>query len=242
MRLFSISFFSILITLLIIFLTGWGSCDAAANANKAMSAKPSSPAEIIDLPEPDLSGTVSLEESLLQRRSIRNYSERPLKIKEISQLLWAAQGISGENGSRTAPSAGGLYPLEIYLVTGNVEGLLSGVYKYLVDSHNLLRASEGDKREQLAKAALNQLPVKEGAVDIVIAAVYERLTSKYGERGIRYTQIEVGHVAQNICLEATVLDLGVVSVGAFDDNQVKRVLDIPDEETPLYIIPVGRKD
>ena len=147
-----------------------------------------------------------------------------------------------KTGLRTAPSAGGLYPLEIYLVAGKVEGLPPGVYKYVVDSHRLLRISDRDKREQLAMAALNQLPVMEGAADIVIAAVYERSTSKYGERGIRYTQIEVGHVAQNICLEATVLGLGVVTVGAFDDNQVKRVLDIPDEETPLYIIPVGRKE
>jgi SagB-type dehydrogenase family enzyme len=194
---------------------------------------------ILKLPEPQLKSDVSLEESLQNRRSIRQYSNTPLKLEDVSQILWSSQGITSEYGWRTAPSAGGLYPLEVYLIAGSVYNLNSGVYKYISASHSLTLFISKDLREELAGAALDQIPVKIGAIDIVISAVYERTTQKYGERGIRYTHIEAGHAAQNILLQSTALSLGAVPIGAFDDNLVKKLLGMPEDENPLYIIPVG---
>ena len=193
------------------------------------------------LPEPRYDGEVSIEEALLKRRSIRQYTGEPLTPQEVSQLLWAGQGITDPRGYRTAPSAGALYPLEIYVVVGDVENLAEGVYKYEPVEHELVKVLEGDKRTDLATAALGQSSVSDAAIDIVVVAVYERTTVKYGERGIRYVHIEVGHAAQNMCLQATAMDLGIVTVGAFDDQQVKEVLDLPEDEQPLYILPIGRK-
>lgn len=197
-------------------------------------------APVIKLPEPVLEGEVSLEEALLRRRSVREYANLPLSLGEISQLLWAAQGVTSERGGRTAPSAGALYPLEVYLVAGSVENLASGVYKYKPAGQQLIKVKGQDVRSELAGAALEQTCVREAAINIVIAAVYERTTVKYGDRGVRYVYIEAGHSAQNICLQATALELGVVTVGAFYDDKVKTALDMPDNEEPLYIISVGR--
>ena len=202
---------------------------------------PSEQAEVINLPEPQYDSDVSIEQSFLNRRSIRSYTGEPLTLREVSQLLWAAQGITDPRGFRTAPSAGALYPLEVYLVAGDVEDLTSGVYRYEPDSHQLARIIDGDKRAELADAALAQPCVKEGAISIVFAAVYERTTVKYGERGIRYVHMEAGHSGQNLCLQATAMGLGVVTVGAFHDEQVSKLLNLPQDEKPLYIIPVGRK-
>ena len=205
---------------------------------------PTSPAEstkVIELPKPHYDSDVSLEESLLKRRSIRDYSSEPLTLPEVSQLLWAAQGITSPEGFRTAPSAGALYPLEVYVVAGKVENLSPGIYRYKPDKHELIQVRDGDRRSDLTDAALKQSAVMDGAMAIVITAVYERTTAKYGDRGIRYVHIEVGHAAQNLCLQATALGLGAVTIGAFQDEQVAKVLDLPDKEQPLYIIPVGRK-
>lgn len=198
-------------------------------------------ATTLKLPEPRLKSEVSLEETLLHRRSVREYANVPLTIEDISQLLWAAQGITTEWGGRTAPSAGALYPLEVYLVVGNVENLAPGVYKYKPERHELVKVRDGDVRGELAKAALGQTWVKEGAIDIVIAAVYERTTKKYGDRGVRYVHMEAGHAAQNIYLQAVALNLGMVTVGAFYDDHVKDIIGMPEDEVPLYVIPVGRK-
>jgi len=195
----------------------------------------------IKLPEPRYDSNVSIEEALLKRRSIREYTGEPLTLQEVSQLLWAAQGITDPKGFRTAPSAGALYPLEVYVVVGGVKNLTEGVYKYKPQEHELTKVLDGDKREELTKAALGQAWVKEAAINIVITAVYERTTVKYGDRGIRYVHVETGHAAQNLCLQATAMDLGTVTVGAFYDEQVKEVLNLPRDEQPLYIIPVGKK-
>ena len=197
--------------------------------------------KVINLPEPQYDSDVSIEQSLLNRRSIRSYTGEPLTLQEVSQLLWAVQGITDPRGFRTAPSAGALYPLEVYLVAGDVEDLTSGVYRYEPDGHQLARIIDGDKRAELADAALAQPCVKEGAISIVFAAVYERTTVKYGDRGIRYVHMEAGHAGQNLCLQATAMGLGVVTVGAFHDEQVSKLLNLPQDEKPLYIIPVGRK-
>ncbi len=197
--------------------------------------------EKIKLPEPVYESNISIEETLLERRSIREYEEVALTLAEVSQLLWAAQGITApaRNG-RTAPSAGATYPLEVYVVIGNVEGIAEGVYKYSPDEHELVKVREGDRRDELAAAAHGQAWVRDGSIVIVISAIYEQTTQRYGERGIRYVHMETGHAAQNVYLQAVSLNLGTVVVGAFRDDEVKRILNMPDNEDPLYIMPVGK--
>jgi len=197
--------------------------------------------ERIMLPEPRYASATSVEEALLERRSVRAYSgEDPLVIEEVSQLLWAAQGITAPWGGRTAPSAGALYPLELYVVIGDVEGFDNGVYRYRPDEHELEKVRDGDVRAELADAALGQESIRDAAIDIVFTAVYARTTVKYRERGIRYVQMEAGHAAQNVYLQAVALDLGTVTVGAFIDSDVKAIMNLEEPEEPLYIMPVGR--
>ncbi|WP_455368354.1 SagB/ThcOx family dehydrogenase [[Eubacterium] cellulosolvens] len=176
----------------------------------------------------------------MKRKSTREYSGEPLTLNEISQILWAAQGITHGKRLRTAPSAGGLYPLELYVVVGNIEGLDTGIYHYIPIENSLLKTVDGDKRSNITNAALDQEWVEKAAVNIVITAIYERTTGKYGDRGIRYVHMEVGHAAQNICLQATALNLGTVTVGAFHDDKIIHILDLSQDEKPVYIIPIGR--
>ncbi|MDI6800917.1 MAG: SagB/ThcOx family dehydrogenase [Thermodesulfovibrionales bacterium] len=197
--------------------------------------------ERIKLPEPKYDSNTSVEQALLERRSVRVYKDESLTLTEVSQLLWAAQGITDPRGFRTAPSAGALYPLELYVVAGDVNDLPNGVYKYKPHKHELTMVVEGDKRTELCNAVLGQPWVKNAAAVIVFSAVYERTTGKYGERGIRYVHIEVGHAAQNIYLQAVSLNLGTVVMGAFDDEEVKKIMNIGDKEQPLYIMPVRKK-
>lgn len=196
---------------------------------------------IIDLPKPRHKSSISLEETLINRRSVRVFLSDSLTLQEISQLLWAAQGITSLDGGRTAPSAGALYPLRVYLVVGSVKNLTAGVYRYEPMKHQIIKIRDGDLRESLLEAALRQPWIKNAAVNFVITAVYETTTKKYGERGVRYVHMEAGHVAQNILLQAVALELGAVPVGAFYDNEVKKVLGVGQKEQPLYIIPVGKR-
>lgn len=195
----------------------------------------------IKLPEPKYESKTSVELALLERRSVRNFKNSPLTLPEISQLLWAAQGVTHPNGFRTAPSAGALYPLEVYLVAGNVKDLLPGTYRYLPHEHALTMTAEGDKRSDLCNAALGQTSIKQAPAVIVFSAVYERTTRKYAERGIRYVHMEVGHAGQNVSLQAASLNLGTVVIGAFQDDEVRKLLRMAEKEQPLYIMPVGRK-
>lgn len=194
--------------------------------------------DVIKLPPPIHHSGTSIEEALLNRRSAREFRDEPLTLGEVSQLLWAAQGIT--DGGRTAPSAGALYPLEVYVVVGNVRSIAPGVYKYEPDGHELFKITDGDKRATLYDAALEQASVKSGAVDIVIAGVYERTTGKYGPSGVKYVHMEAGHAAQNVCLQAVSLHLGTVTIGAFFDDEVKKAIGMPEDERPIYIMPVGR--
>ncbi|CAM2840459.1 nitroreductase [Legionella steigerwaltii] len=194
----------------------------------------------IKLPAPVYNSTISIEKTLKQRRSIRRYKDDALTLQQVSQLLWAAQGITSPNGFRTAPSAGGLYPLEIYLVSGNVLDLPAGVYHYLPAENTLELLIEGDKRAALRAAALHQRSITFAPANIVMTAVYARTTKKYGPNGKKYVHMEVGHAAQNVCLQAVSLGLGAVTVGAIDEPAFKAILTLPEEETPLYIIPVGK--
>lgn len=195
--------------------------------------------ETVKLPEPKFSSDVSVEEALKNRRSVRSYKDEALTIQEVSQLLWAAQGLTREWGGRTAPSAGATYPLDTYLVVGSVTNLQPGVYKYDPEKHSIELVLKKDVRKDLADAALGQAFIWQAPIDIVLAAVYQRTTGRYRERGNRYVHMEIGHVGQNIHLQCETMGLGTVMVGAFDDNQVKKVLGIDAE--PLYIMPVGKK-
>lgn len=194
----------------------------------------------IRLPAPRTTGRTSLEEVLLKRRSIRDYRNEPITLAEISQLLWAAQGTTHREGLRAAPSAGALYPLELYVVIGNAQDLAPGIYKYSTGQHALSQVVSGDQRSALAAAALEQPQVTQGAISLVFSAVYERTMKKYRERAVRYVHMEAGHAAQNVYLQATALNLGTVVLGAFEDARVKRVVNMPADEQPLYIMPIGR--
>lgn len=197
--------------------------------------KTSSPVpQRILLPTPKSEGTLSLEEAITKRRSVREFTELPLTIEELSQLLWSAQGVTDSAGHRTAPSAGALYPLEVYVV------IPEGLYHYEPIPHQLSLQGPGDLRPALYEVTLQQEMILKAPAVFVIAADYERTEVKYGkERSPRYIFLEVGHAAQNLLLQAVALELGAVPVGAFTDDGVKQVLGLPEAYQPLYLIPVG---
>jgi SagB-type dehydrogenase family enzyme len=191
--------------------------------------------EEINLPKPKLKGKVSVEECIFRRRSVREFTSKPLTLTQISQLLWSLQGITDKRGFRTTPSAGATYPLVIRVVTEE------GVFLYIPHSHKLIKELDKNLLPQLAKACLGQVWVKEAGCNFVISAVYERTTRTYGKRGELYVHIEVGHAAQNLHLQAVALGLGSVPIGAFREREVKKLLNLPQKEVVLYIIPVGYK-
>lgn len=197
----------------------------------------------IYLKSPSQKGGVSLEEAITQRRSIRDFSSEPISQLQLSQVLWAAQGITDTSWKyRAVPSAGATYPLEIFVACGRggVEGIGEGIYHYNIDNHSLTLHHKGEVRLELAKAALSQEFIYQAPVDIVICALYERTTLGYGSRGERYVHMEVGHAGQNIYLQATALGLATVAIGAFHDEAVREVLQLDKQYKPLYIMPVGR--
>lgn len=196
---------------------------------------------VIHLPAPRHDGGTSVEKALGERRSVREYRKEPLALSEIGQVLWAAQGVTSPSGLRTAPSAGALYPIEIYVVAGDVEGLPAAVYRYRPDEHMLVQVAAGDRRGVLCSAALSQSAVKNAPAVIVFSAVFARTTAKYGKRGIRYVHMDLGHATENVYLQAVSLHLGTVFVGAFDDESVKEALSMPPGEEPLCIMPIGRR-
>jgi len=188
------------------------------------------------LPAPKLMGEISVEEALNLRKSVRKFLDKPLSIDQISQLLWSAQGITrtrGELKLRTAPAAGATYPLETYLFTA------SGGYKYNPADHSLKKVYPDDMRIELAQASHGQTSVSCAHAVFVFTYIEERTSQRYGERAYRYICMEAGHVAQNIHLQAVALGLGSVPVGAFTDDKVAEIMQLPENEIPLYIIPVG---
>ncbi|MCX8185253.1 MAG: SagB/ThcOx family dehydrogenase [Sulfolobales archaeon] len=201
------------------------------------------------LPLPSKITKLTVEEAILLRKSIREWRREPITIVQLSMLLWASQGLVEDAGfgwyRRSAPSAGATYPLEVYVVVGNrsvkVDGefLKAGVYKYDYMRHSIKLVKEGDVRVDLWRASLRQDWVRDAPVTIVLCAVYERTTGRYGERGIRYVHMELGHVGQNIYLVATALDLGTVAIGAFYDEEVAKIISSARNERPLYLFPVG---
>ena len=196
---------------------------------------------MITLPSPVAERHCELNHALQFRRSFREFKDEPISLAEAGRLLWAAQGITSLGGYRTVPSAGGLYPLEVYLVAGRVEELPAGIYKYIAAKHGLVKKADGDRRAELASASLGQLWMSQAAAIVAFSGVPERTTKRYGDRGKRYVYMEVGHAGQNVSLEAVALGLGTTVVAAFSDDEVKRVLGLPKNEEPLYLMPVGRK-
>jgi SagB-type dehydrogenase family enzyme len=209
---------------------------------------------VIHLPAPATAGGAPLTRALAERRSVRSFQDAPLTLTEVSQLLWAAQGVTQTSpapagwrsewgawsgGRRTAPSAGALYPLETYLLATSVDGLEPGLYHYIPAEHALEPAGECGPGE-LAAAALGQVAVAQAPAVVVFTAVYARAASKYGDRAERYVHVEVGAAAENLLLQATALGLGGVFMGAFRDDAVGDVLGLPEDHAPLGLVPVGR--
>lgn len=193
----------------------------------------------VSLPDPVFDSKVSVEQALKQRRSVRNFSGKPLTLQDVSQLLWAAQGVTSSRGFRTAPSAGALYPLEVYLAAGNIEDLPEGLYHYRPDAHDMTRKQTGDPRQAVWQAAMKQSVVRDAPAVFIITGVFSRTMEKYGKRGLQYVLIEAGHAAQNVCLQAVAMDLGSVSIGAFSDETLRKVLNAGDDIYPIYVLPVG---
>ncbi|MFX1366304.1 MAG: SagB/ThcOx family dehydrogenase [Promethearchaeota archaeon] len=186
----------------------------------------------IKLSDPKLKGMKSLEECIYERESVRNYKSKEIEIEKVSQILWASQGKKGHK--RTVPSAGATFPLEIYI---NLKD--KGFYHYNFEKHILELIIDNDLSKKLSEASWNQDFISKAYLNIIICAIFERTTQRYGERGVRYVFIEVGHCAQNIHLEAVSQGLSSVPIGAFDDNKVKDVLNLKKKIEPLYIIPIG---
>ena len=195
----------------------------------------------IELPAPTGEGSVAVEEALAKRRSIRSYARSPLTLQEVSQLLWAAQGATDRDGGRAAPSAGALYPLEVYLVATEVTGLEAGIYRYLVEPHRLESVAAGNLRDKLTAAAWGQDWMSRAPAALVVTGVVARTAGKYGGRAGRYVHMEVGAVAENVYLQAAAMGLGTTLVGAFDDQAVAQLLGLAAGEEPFAILPLGRR-
>ncbi len=228
---------------LVLPVCGFGlvACVPVEPGDGAIPATDEDAVQEVVLPEAAHTGRASLEEAIVGRRSLRSFGAEPLRLEDVAQLLWATQGVTDTSrGLRTAPSAGATYPLETYLVAGDVSGLTAGIYRYDPRTHRLAQTGAGDVRNDLAAAALSQSFIAEAPASIVIACAYARTEQRYGDRAERYVHMEAGHAAQNLALQAVSLGLGTVPVGAFRDDPVAALLELPAEEEPLYILPIGR--
>ncbi len=193
----------------------------------------------IMLPPPRTQGSIGLEAAMAGRRSLRAFGPHSISLADFGQLLWAAQGVTQADGRRAAPSAGALYPLEIIAAVGTVDELPPGLYRYHADSHGIELLADGDHRAALAAAALNQAWMADAAVLFAVTAVAGRTAARYGERAGRYVLLEAGHAAQNLCLQAVALGMGVTVVAAFDDGAVIRLLRLGPDELPLCLLSAG---
>ena len=194
------------------------------------------------LPAPNLDGGLTVSAAIFARRTVRRFDRRALGLDHLSQLLWAAQGITGPGGfKRAAPSAGALYPMDVYAVAGfgGIEGLAAGVYHYRPGGHEIEAVADGDRRLPLAAACLHQTWMARAPLDLVITGEVERTAVKYGHRGRRYAHIEAGHIGQNVFLQAVALGLAAGIVGAFQDRLLARELGLPERHEPLLVMPVG---
>jgi len=188
----------------------------------------------INLPDPKYTGKMSVEEAILRRRSERSFAPNELTLEQISQLLWSAQGITDKSwGFRAAPSSGSLYPLTLYIVKKD------GVFRYVPDGHKLIQVSAEDKRTSLVRASLGQAYIGDAPLDLIVAGNFRIIEAKYGQRAYRYLNMEIGHVAENVQLQAVAMGMVSVPVGAFWDDVVAKTIELPDTQDPFYIIPIG---
>lgn len=211
--------------------TSLGTTGCTGGEKPTMETPASSDVEI-DFPDPT-EGTVALGAVLRGRRSVREFSPRDLTDAEIGQLLWAAQGVTADWGGRTAPSAGATYPLEVHAITRE------RTLRYRPDGHRGVGIIDGDLRPDLQAASLDQSALGSAPVVFAISVVPARTADRYGSRAARYIDLEVGHAAQNLLLQAVALDLGAVPIGAFDDDRVAALLTLPEGHEPRYLVPVG---
>lgn len=193
----------------------------------------------VPLSKPRIATRMSVEQALQKRRSSRTYTDRPISLQDLGQVLWAAQGITGHYDKRTAPSAGALHQMSVTIAAAGVEDLEPGIYRYRPENHDLLLLAAGDGRADLRGAADHQEAIGVCPVDIIIAAAPGAVTDKYGDRGFRYLHMEAGHISQNIYLQATALDLSTASMAAFDDEALGQAAHLKADEVPLYVMPVG---
>lgn len=198
--------------------------------------------DVVKLPSPEKTGVVSVEGAIARRRTVRTFLPKTLEMKQLGQLLWAAHGITEKLGfRRAAPSAGALYPMDVYVVVGqgSVVRIDAGVYHYEPAKHALSFIKKGDLRSKIARASLFQMWMAKASLSFVITAEYGRITGKYGDRGVRYAMMEAGHIGQNLFLQAQTLGLSAGIVGAFRDKAIIDVMDLPPSHEPLLIMPVG---
>jgi SagB-type dehydrogenase family enzyme len=196
----------------------------------------------IELPREVEFGGLSVDRVIESRRSKRDFKDMPLSLLELSRLLYYAYGITEKREQlRAAPSAGALYPIEIYPVANNVQGLARGIYRYFVADHSLALVREGDFRHQMMRHALGEEMMERASVVLVLSAVFERSAWRYRERAYRYILFEAGHISQNIYLVATALGLGTCAVGAFDDQGYNKIMEVDGkQESVIYLMPVGK--
>jgi len=225
---------------------GWAFSAALPFRADNVSAKGKKPFRkketVMTLDPPVQDGAVSLEKAIKQRRTVRSYGKTPIRKHQFSQILWSAQGITEDRGfKRASPSGGALYPADVYAAVGDncVEDLVAGVYHYQPKHHSVTKVAEGDRRNDLAIASLSQMWMALAPVLFVLTAEYRRITMKYGDRGIRYALMEIGHISQNILLQCQTLGLSAGIVGAFDDGKVAGLTGVYKNHEPLLILPVG---
>ncbi len=200
----------------------------------AADTAPSAPA-VIRLPKPQTNGSFSLEQALANRRSVREFTDEPLTISQIGQLCWAAQGITEPNKAfRTAPSAGAVYPIQLYVL------LPEGLYVYLPEKHELSLVIGKDLRYSVFNSSFNQRVVQKAPCTFMITGNSKKVEAKYRNRGEKFTYIETGHIAQNIHLQAVTLGLGSVSIGIMDAKTIAQVCKLPENLDVLYLVPVGK--
>ena len=201
--------------------------------------------QTVRLPQPRKEGRLSVEAAIARRRSCREFTEAPLTRQQVGQVSWAAQGVTGQGGrKRAVPSAGATYPLSIFLAVGEkgVNGISTGVYRYRPDEHQLEAHASRDVRREVARAALGQSFLAQAPVVVLIAANYARTARRYGDRARRYVHMEAGHASENIYLQAEAEGLCTVAVGAFNDEQVSEVFNLPEQFAPLYLMPIGHPE
>ncbi|MGZ5351093.1 MAG: SagB/ThcOx family dehydrogenase [Actinomycetota bacterium] len=206
----------------------------SACADGAPLAGRSTTASSSTLPSPRQGRAATLDGVLAERRSVREFTDEIVDEEAISRLLWAAQGVTAAWGGRTAPSAGALYPIEVYVATAD------GLRRYVPDDHGTVDVAREDRRPRIAQATGQETPTA-APVLIVISGVVSRTAAKYGDRAERYVQLEAGHVCQNLLLEATSLGLAAVPMGAFSDDELRDALGVGEDELPLYVVPIGHQ-